>query len=92
MDKIQIIKNNCQRQNTDTGAYAYDSTANVCKLHESIPTYKPTALADLKDFANKSGIKAMLVKDESTRFWRAGIQATRRRLCHVPGNLLRAWT
>lgn len=68
MDKIQIIKNNCQRQNTDTGAYAYDSTANVRKLHESIPTYRPTALVNLKDFANKSGIKAMLVKDESTRF------------------------
>lgn len=68
MEQIQIIKNNCQRQNTDTGAYAYDSTANVRKLHESIPTYKPTALADLKDFANKSGIKTMLVKDESTRF------------------------
>lgn len=68
MEQIQIIKNVCPRQNTDAGAYAYDSTANVRKLHENIPTYKPTALADLKEFASKSGIRAMFVKDESTRF------------------------
>lgn len=68
MEQIQIIKNGCPRQNTDAGAYAYESTANVRKLHENIPTYKPTALADLKEFASKSGIRAMFVKDESTRF------------------------
>lgn len=68
MGKIQIIKNNCHRQHTNVDAYAYESTENVRKLHESIPSYKPTALANLKDFAQKSGIKAMLVKDESTRF------------------------
>ena len=27
MEQIQIIKNGCPRQNTDAGAYAYDSTA-----------------------------------------------------------------
>lgn len=68
MEQIQIIKNGCPRQNTDAGAYAYESTANVRKLHKNIPTYKPTALADLKEFASKSGIRAMFVKDESTRF------------------------
>lgn len=48
MEQIQIIKNGCPRQNTDAGAYAYDSTANVRKLHESIHTYKPQLLPTLK--------------------------------------------
>ena len=90
MDNIQAVKNNCQKQNTDTGAYACDSTANVRKLHESIHNYKPTALADLKDFASKSGIKAMLVKDESTRFGEqakplGGVYAMFRVICEELG-------
>lgn len=68
MIQIQIIKNDCPRQHTDVGAYAFNCTENVRKLHESIPSYKPTVLVELKDFARKSGIKAMLVKDESNRF------------------------
>lgn len=68
MQKIQFIKNECPRLQTDVGAYAYNCTENVRRLHESISSYKPTTLAELKDFAKRSGVKAMLVKDESTRF------------------------
>lgn len=68
MAAINIIKNDCLRQHTDVGAYAYDATENVRQLHESIPTYQPTSLVNLQSFAKTGGIKAMLVKDESTRF------------------------
>ena len=68
MEAINIIKNECPRQHTDVGEYAYDATENVRRLHESIPTYKPTSLANLQSFAKSSGIRAMFVKDESTRF------------------------
>lgn len=68
MEAINIIKKECPRQHTDVGEYAYDATENVRRLHESIPTYKPTSLANLQSFAKSSGIRAMFVKDESTRF------------------------
>lgn len=68
MEAINIIKNDCPRQHTDVGANACDATENVRQLHESIPTYQPTMLANLQSFAKANGIKAMLVKDESTRF------------------------
>ncbi|MGI6232759.1 MAG: diaminopropionate ammonia-lyase [Prevotella sp.] len=65
---IRLQKNHCLSQDTDYAAYSYESTANVRKLHETIPGYKPTKLVSLKSFAQRAGIKAMLVKDESTRF------------------------
>lgn len=91
MRQIQIIKNNCPRQHTDVGAYAFSCTENVRKLHESIPSYKPTVLVELKDYARKSGIKAMLVKDESTRFGEqafkplGGVYAMFRVICNELG-------
>jgi diaminopropionate ammonia-lyase len=67
-NNIQLQKNHCQCRDTDYAAYSYASTANVRKLHESILGYKPTELVSLKTFAEQGGIRAMLVKDESTRF------------------------
>lgn len=91
MRQIQIIKNDCPRLHTDVGAYAFSCTENVRKLHESIPSYKPTVLVNLKDYARKSGIKALLVKDESTRFGEqafkplGGVYAMFRVICNELG-------
>lgn len=68
MSEIKITDNRCPRHQTDVDAYAFNCTEDVRRLHEGIPSYKPTALVNLGDFARHSGIRAMLVKDESTRF------------------------
>ncbi len=91
MSEIKIIENRCPRRQTDVGAYAFNCTENVRKLHESIPSYKPTGLVSLSDFARKSGINAMLVKDESTRFGEqafkplGGVYAMSRVICRELG-------
>lgn len=68
MSEIKITDNRCPRRQTDVGAYAFNCTEDVRRLHEGIPSYKPTGLVSLGDFASRSGIRAILVKDESTRF------------------------
>ena len=41
---------------------------DLCKFHARLPGYSRTRLASLSDLARDMGIKALYIKDESTRF------------------------
>lgn len=91
MPQIEWINYGGPRRQTDTGAYAYDSTGNVRRLHESLPAYHPTALSNLQSFAHRRGLGAVLLKDESTRFGQqafkplGGVYAIFRVICRELG-------
>lgn len=68
MEQIELVRNTCPRFDTDLSAYARTSCTTVRKFHESIPGYAPTRLVSLGDYAQRAGIRGMLVKDESSRF------------------------
>lgn len=40
----------------------------VLRLHRSLPSYQPTKLLSMQALAEKLGVKAIYVKDESSRF------------------------
>ena len=48
--------------------YSFDETQDVRRLHQMVPGYKQTPLVILKGLAEKIGVRAVLVKDESSRF------------------------
>ncbi|MBQ9031525.1 MAG: diaminopropionate ammonia-lyase [Parasporobacterium sp.] len=48
--------------------FSYRETAAVRKLHQQIPGFQPTPLVSLSSFARCAGVRAVLVKDESSRF------------------------
>lgn len=68
MEEISIISNKCPRFDTDVSAYARSAIDSVHRLHESIPGYAPTPLADFPAYAHQAGIRGFMVKDESKRF------------------------
>lgn len=86
-----MIRYTGPRQATDTGAYSYDSTASVRRLHESLPAYHATALHSLAAYASHHHLGALLVKDESTRFGQqafkplGGVYAMYRIICRELG-------
>lgn len=48
--------------------FTMDVAGNAQHFHQTIPGYKPTELKDLSALAEKLGIAAIRVKDESSRF------------------------
>ena len=48
--------------------FTFEGTQDVRRLHMMLPVYEPTPLVNLKGLAEKLGVKAILVKDESSRF------------------------
>lgn len=48
--------------------YSSDEAIRVIKYHQSFPEYQPTPLFNLKKRADEMGLKAILVRDESSRF------------------------
>jgi diaminopropionate ammonia-lyase len=48
--------------------YSPNEAAKVIKYHQSFPEYQPTPLFNFKRRADEMGLKAILVKDESSRF------------------------
>ena len=62
-------------ENTYTGkaglqlsGFSYPETQDVRRLHRMIPGYSQTALVSLSGLAEKIGVRAIFVKDESARF------------------------
>ena len=53
---------------TDLSAYADDRAEKVLRFHRSIPSYAETPLVSLRDLADRAGLRAVFVKDESYRF------------------------
>ena len=56
------------KYNKDLLKYTVHEAQNALRFHRSIPGYQATALESLDCKAKKAGIRALLVKDESTRF------------------------
>ena len=52
----------------DLSGFAFENTADVRRLHAMIPGYTRTELVSLPALAEKLGVRAILLKDESTRF------------------------
>ena len=59
---------NLRRHAGDTAPFSFAATENVRRVHAMMPGYAPTALRPLPDLAQRLGVRAVLVKDESTRF------------------------
>lgn len=91
MSQIEFVKYSGPRRQTDTGLYALDSTGDVRRLHKSLPAYHPTELRNLRSFAARRGLGAVLLKDESTRFGEqafkplGGVYAMYRVICRELG-------
>ncbi len=64
---IQYISNRC-RHSVDPAAFSPAETENVRRLHRLIPGYAETSLYALPALAQRLGVQAVFVKDESTRF------------------------
>ena len=58
----------CRTKKPHFPEFSPEGTENVRRLHESLPAYAVTALADCRDLAARAGVRAVLVKDESSRF------------------------
>lgn len=70
MDMRQMIRyaENRNRHPADTSAFARAGTAVVRRVHQMSPGYGKTPLRSLPSLAERLGVKAVLVKDESSRF------------------------
>ena len=64
---IQYTENRC-RHEVNTAPYSFRATKEVRRIHRMVPGYRPTALCSLPDLAAELGVKAVWLKDESTRF------------------------
>lgn len=49
-------------------AFSDHNTGIVRRLHRMVPSYQPTRLVNLQSLAQRIGVKAVLLKDESSRF------------------------
>ena len=63
-----LYSENRHRHQVDTSAYSFSATENVRRLHHMIPGYCETTLRPLEELAKLKGIRAVFLKDESTRF------------------------
>ena len=68
MTGIKIAKNKNFDAAADTSAYSFANVADVRSFHESLESYAVTPLFNLKNFAAEKNLRAVFVKDESTRF------------------------
>jgi diaminopropionate ammonia-lyase len=69
--QIAIIPSPTDHQNTNpdlTPLLAPAAVAAVRRFHQSLPDYQPTPLVSLPGLAQKLGIAAIFIKDESHRF------------------------
>lgn len=64
---IQYTENRC-RHKVNAEPYSFRATEAVRRVHRMVPGYRPTALCSLPDLAAELGVKAVWLKDESTRF------------------------
>ena len=64
---IQYTENRCRHQ-ADTSPYSFRATEGIRRIHRMIPGYRPTALYSLPDLAAELGVRAVWLKDESSRF------------------------
>ena len=87
---IRYSKNN-KGPAGDTAPFSRAGTENVRRVHGMVPGYAPTALRALPALAQRLGVRAVLVKDESTRFGLnafkglGGTYAMFRMLCEAVG-------
>lgn len=65
---IRMIENGKRAGGAGPEFLSWEATKPVRRLHESLPGYAVTPLCDLKGLAARLGVKAVLVKDESSRF------------------------
>lgn len=59
---------NTRAHKCDTSAFSRARTSGVRRVHKMITGYAPTALRELPDLAKRLGVRAVFIKDESTRF------------------------
>ena len=66
-DQFKLICREPERYSR-TRLFSLTEAKKALRFHESIPSYKETSLVSLKDAAKENGVKAIYVKDESSRF------------------------
>lgn len=68
--KLEIFtkEHDSTREKYDTSFLNEEVAREVHDYHMGFPMYKKTPFVDLKNFAEKAGVKNILVKDESYRF------------------------
>ena len=64
---VQYAENR-HRHAVDTSAWNEQSTENVRRVQRMVPGYRETPLRSLDNLADRIGVRAVLVKDESGRF------------------------
>ena len=67
-NNIRILKNKYAINGYRDSLFTRNEAENAIRFHNSLPCYKETALKSLSFAAEKYGVGAILVKDESTRF------------------------
>ena len=88
---LKMIENEAPDRLTAPAFLSYEATADVRRIHESVPGYAPTPLVELRDYARKNGVRAVLIKDESKRFGLnafkglGGVYAVSRVICEKLG-------
>ena len=65
---IRFAENRLRRDRPEAKGYSREQTEDVRRLHRMIPGYAVTPLASLDALAERGGVTAVLVKDESSRF------------------------
>ena len=84
-----LFSRNTQVHKCDTSAFSHAQTKNVRRVHGMIADCAPTALRELPDLANRLGVRAVFIKDESSRFGLnafkglGGIYAMYRMICEA---------
>ena len=68
MNRISFAANTYRVSGGLYEMFTFESTQDVRRLHRMLPVYAPTPLVDLKGLAEKLGVRAILIKDESSRF------------------------
>ena len=66
-DQISVISRE-PASGADLSAYSEEKAADTLRFHRSLPSYAETSLVPLENLAEKARVRAVLVKDESSRF------------------------
>lgn len=89
--RISMIRNDAVSFSEIPDFLTPAATEDVRNFHRSIPGYAPSPLKELKNYAEKFGVKSVLVKDESQRFGLnafkglGGVYAVNRIVCEQLG-------
>lgn len=67
-NNIRILKNKYTVNGYKDSLFTRNEAENAIRFHRSLPYYNETSLKSLSSAAEKYGVGAILVKDESTRF------------------------